>query len=144
MKYSHDFQKKLHPIIDKICIPLLLINHDDAAPERLRDRVCDYLEQLNKILDPSTETHNHAKAHAWNVLTWMVEDYSDIMSTIPAVNANHFRFKHVIYLIAKEFDYQDLPAEVFDALDVNEKTYMSDWKVHDESVYRQLVNKYNP
>lgn len=139
MQYAHDFQEMLHPIIDKICIPLLIINHDDTAPELVRSNSSDYLERLHEILESSTETLNHAKMHAWNVLSWMIDDYSEMMPLMPLQDANHSRLKHVMYLLAKEFDYQELPKQVLDALEKNEEKYISDLQSHDDVTYQRLI-----
>ena len=137
----HDFQKDLHPIIDVICLPLLVINYDADALLEIREATGSYIQQLQRILKPETETINHAKMHAWNTINFMIEDYGDFMPKMMISDPTHYRLKHAIYLIAKSFDYPDIPIETMMALETDEETYKKEFEVIDKEIYAQLLKK---
>jgi len=139
---EHLKHHSLHPIVDKICTPLVLVNHDETNPYSVREDSAAYIDRLYKILSPETESINQAKAHAWNVLVWMIEDYSKT-TEMPTSHATHFRLKHAMYLIVQEFDYPDLPKDALDALKLNEAMYKLDLKEQDEQLYRKIIDGFN-
>ena len=136
-----EFQKRYHEILDTVIIPLILINHDESSPVEIRSAVCDYIERLQKILEPVTETENQAKMHAWNVIDWMIEDYGRFMPLMTTLHPTHFRLKHAAYHLIKEFQFQDITPDVMEALESNELMYLKDYKDLDGRIYQQMTRE---
>jgi len=139
----HDFQRDLHPIIDEIFLPLIVINFDENALLEIREATGFYIQRLRKILKPETETMNHAKMHAWNTFSFIIEDYGEFKPKMATSDPTHWRLNHAMYLIAKYFDCPDIPIEVMIAIEEREETYKETFEVIDREFYAHLVKNNN-
>lgn len=139
----HEFQKRLHPIIDDICLPLLILNHDEDALFEARDASGFYIQNLQRILSPETETPNHAKMHAWNTVYFMIEDYGDLMPKMAMLDPNQYRLKSAMYLIIINFGFTDISSEAMLALQQDAEIYKSDIADLDRETHARWIREFN-